>query len=264
MDVQAAFSPTTTPVASTSVRGDFHQIRSLLEDFRLADRTMASGEHRLAWIDEIHDIARRVPALTSVLVAEADEAGSAMRARHTRLEDWMARSGQETPREASGAVWAARALERRPAVRDAAAGGRISVGQAKAIGEALDALPTSLDRGQRTEAEQLILNEAQHAPAEKLRTMTEKILQQVAPEKSDSPEARAAKLAVRDLRARSRRKLWFGTETDGSIEFGGNLPIVAGRRLQNMVQAVSDRRYRSAQDPRDRLALQEAAPPRRG
>jgi len=138
---------------------------------------------------------------------------------------------------------------------------RLAVGSAsvrrRRSGEALDALPTSLDRGQRTEAEQLILNEAQHAPAEKLRTMTEKILQQVAPEKSDSPEARAAKLAERDLRARSRRKLWFGTETDGSIEFGGSLPIVAGRRLQNMVQAVSDRRYRSAKDSRDRLALQE-------
>ena len=257
MDDMAAFSATTTPVASTSVHGDFHQIRSLLEDFRLADRSTSSDEDRLAWIDEIRDIGRRVTALTSVLVAEADEAGSAMRARHTRLEDWMARSGQQTPREASGAVWAARALERRPAVRDAAAGGRISLGQAKAIGEALDALPTSLDRGQRAEAEQLILNEAQHAPAEKLRTMTEKILQQVAPEKSDSPEARAAKLAERDLRARSRRKLWFGTETDGSIELGGSLPIVAGRRLQNMVQAVSDRRYRSAKDSRDRLALQE-------
>jgi len=41
MDDMAAFSATTTPVASTSVRGDLHQIRSLLEDFRLADRTMA-------------------------------------------------------------------------------------------------------------------------------------------------------------------------------------------------------------------------------
>lgn len=43
----------------------------------------------------------------------------------------------------------------------------------------------------------------------------------------------------------------------GSIEFGGNLPVVAGRRLQSIVQAVSDRRYRAAKDRRDRLALQE-------
>jgi hypothetical protein len=207
MDDTAALATTTTSVVRSGACVGFEHIRSLLEAFRQTDRTTASDEDRLAWIDEIRDIGRRVTAMTAVLVAEADEAGSALRARHTRLEDWMARSGQETPREASSAVWAARALERRPAVRDAAAGGRISVSQAKAIGEALDALPASLDRGQSAEAEQLILTEAQHAPAEKLRTMTERILRQVAPEKSDSAEERAAKLAERDVRARSRRKL---------------------------------------------------------
>jgi hypothetical protein len=175
----------------------------------------------------------------------------------------MTRSGQETPREASGAVWTARALERRPVVRDAAAGGQITVGQAKAIGEALDALPIGLDRGQRVRAEQLILKEAEHAPAEKLRTMTEQILHHIAPDQVDSPDQRAAKLEQRDLRARNRRKLWFGPETDGSIDFGGSLPIVAGRRLQSMVHAVSDRRYRSAKDTRDRLALQETPQTRR-
>jgi hypothetical protein len=87
--------------------------------------------------------------------------------------------------------------------------------------------------------------------------MTEKILRLVAPEHSDSPEQRAAKLEARDVRARHGRKLWFGPETDGSIDFGGNLPVIAGRRLQSMVQAVADRRYRSVKDTRDRLALQE-------
>jgi hypothetical protein len=180
-----------------------------------------------------------------------------MRARHTRLEDWMARSGQETPREASGAVWAARSLERRPSVRDAAARGQISVGQAKAIAEALDALPTGLDRGQQAQAEQLILAEAEHAPPEKLRTMSDTILRQVAPDQLDSPEARAEKLAARDHRARSRRRLWFGPETDGSLEFGGSLPVVAGRGLQNLVRTLSDRAYRSAKDTRNRVVLQE-------
>jgi hypothetical protein len=192
-----------------------------------------------------------------VLIAEADEAGSAMRARHTRLEDWMARSGQETPREASGAVWAARSLERRPSVRDAAARGQISVGRAKAIAEALDSLPTGLDRGQQAQAEQLILAEAEHAPPEKLRTMSDTILRQVAPDQLDSPEARAEKLAARDHRARSRRRLWFGPETDGSLEFGGSLPVVAGRGLQNLVRTLSDRAYRSAKDTRNRVVLQE-------
>lgn len=188
--LQAAF-PTTTPVASTSLPGGLDRIRSLLEAFRLADRTMASDEDRLVWVDEIREIGRRVAALTAVLVSEADEAGCAMRVRHSRLEDWMARSGQETPRDASRAVWAARVLERHPKVRDAAAAGRISLGQAKAIGEALDGLPSGLDHGQRHQAEQLILTEADHTPAERLRLMTEQILRQVAPSQVDTAEERA-------------------------------------------------------------------------
>jgi hypothetical protein len=234
----------------------FAILREALEEIRTADRSAVRDEVRLTWIDEIRDIGRRVTALTSVLVAEADEAGSAMRARHTRLEDWMARTGQETPREASGAVWAARSLERRPTVRDAAAQGQISVGQAKAIGEALDALPTGLDSRQRGQAEKLILDEASHMPSEKLRTMTDTLLRQVAPELTDTAEARAEKLAARDQRAHSRRRLWFGPETDGSIEFGGSLPVVAGRQLQGLVQTLSDRAYRSARDTRNRVALQ--------
>ncbi len=249
----------------TGACAGFEEIRTLLDDFRVMDRTTASDEDRLVWVDEIRDLGRRVSALTAVLVAEADEAGSCMRARHTRLEDWMTRTGQETPREASGVVWTARALERRPAVRDAAATGRISVGQAKAIGEALNALPVGLDREQREQAEQLILAAAEHAPAEKLRTMTEQILREVAPDQVDSPEERAAKLEARDLRARHRRKLWFGPETDGSIDFGGSLPVLAGRRLQGMVQAVADRRYRSAKDTQEPArAAGDTAATRRG
>lgn len=254
---QALTTPPTPVAPRRGLTEDFAAVRMALESIRGSDRSAASDEARLSWVDEIRDIGRRVTALMSVLVAEADEAGSAMRARHTRLEDWMARTGQETPREASSAVWAARSLERRPSVRDAAARGEISVGQAKAINEALDALPTGLDQTVQAQAEQAILTQAQHVPSEKLRTMTEQILRQVAPELMDSPEVRTEKLEARDQRARSRRRLWFGPETDGSLEFGGSLPVVAGRRLQDLVQAVSDRSYRSAKDSRNRAVLQE-------
>lgn len=106
-------------------------------------------------------------------------------------------------------------------------------------------------------AEGLILAEAGHLPAEKLRTLTETLVRQVAHDLIDTREAQTARLEQRDQRARSRRRLWFSPETDGSIEFGGSLPVVAGTRLQEMVQAVSDRSYRSAKDTHDRHALQE-------
>ena len=85
-----------------------------LETVRVADRTMASDGERLGWIEQVTEAERRVSALKAVLIGEADEAGSAMRARHTPLRDWLA------------------------GVRDAAASGRISLEQAAAINEALD------------------------------------------------------------------------------------------------------------------------------
>jgi hypothetical protein len=90
-------SPPASVASTAGLREGFAAIREILENTRLADRSAASDEDRLAWIDDIRDIGRRVTALDAVLIAEADEAGSALRARHTRLEDWMARSGQCGP-----------------------------------------------------------------------------------------------------------------------------------------------------------------------
>src|SRR5665647_3342060 len=68
-----------------------------LETVRVADRTMASDGERLTWIEKVTEAERRVSALKAVLIGEAEEAGSAMRARHTPLRDWIAGSGQEKP-----------------------------------------------------------------------------------------------------------------------------------------------------------------------
>lgn len=228
-----------------------------LETVRVADRTTSTDAERLSWVEKLVEAERRVSALKTVLIGEADEAGSAMRAVHTPLQDWLARSGQDSTRQAIGTVWRARELEQRPRVRDAAARGQISLGQAAAINQALNALPTSLDTAQQRQAEDLILSVAAHTPAEKLRTMSERLIDLVAPQLTDTPEQRAQRLEARDARARARRCLRFDPETDGSIDFSGNLPVVDGRRLQQLVQAIADRGYRAAKDTRNRAALSE-------
>src|SRR5664279_569101 len=159
----------TTPVLETSNRCSDLGTRCdatvrELEQIRTADRSMASDEARLGWIEQVRGVQRRADALAAVLIGEADAAGSAMRARHSHLQDWLARSGQETSRQATAALWTARELERRPVVRDAAATGRISIGQAKAINSALDGLPAALDCGQQKQAETLMIAAADHTP----------------------------------------------------------------------------------------------------
>jgi hypothetical protein len=216
---------------------------------------VASDEARLGWIEQVRGVQRRADALAAILIGEADEANSAMRARHSHLQDWLVRSGQETARQATAALWAARELERRPGVRDAAATGRISIGQAKAISTALDGLPAGLDSGQRKQAENLMLAAADHTPPDALRGMSEGVLAQVAPQDAETPEARAERLAQRDARAAARRCLRFAAECDGSVDFSGSLPVLDARRLQHLVRAVADRTYRAAKDMYDRPAL---------
>ncbi|MBI4900686.1 MAG: DUF222 domain-containing protein, partial [Actinobacteria bacterium] len=200
---------------------------------------------------------RRVSALRTVLVGEAEEAGSAMRVRRTPLRDWLAGSGQQSPRQGAAAVWKARELELRPRVQEAATTGRISLDQASAINQALNGLPADLDRDQRRLAETLILDAAAHTPAERLRSMSEKLVAQVAPSHTETPGQRGARLEARDARARARRCLRFGAEADGSVDFSGSLPVLDGRQLQQVVQAIADRDYRSAKDTHDRRRLLE-------
>ncbi len=250
----------TTPVLDTvsscrDIGSRFDAIERELEQVRATDRTTASDDARLGWIEQARGVQRRVDALAAILIGEADEANSAMRARHSHLQDWLARSGQETPRQTAAALWAARELERRPQVRDAAAIGQISLLQAKAIGTALDGLPTSLDQGQRREAETLMLAAAGHTAPDALRGMSESVLAQVAHSRAETPEGRAERLAQRDVRAAARRGLRFGAEIDGSVEFSGSLPVLDARRLQRLVQVIADRSYRAAKDTRDRRTL---------
>lgn len=233
---------------SSAVCGALDDVLAGLEAVRVADRTMAADEDRLAWIEKVTEAERRVSALKTVLIGEADEAGSAMRVRHTPLRDWLAGSGQQSPRQAAAALWKARDLEQRPRVQEAATSGRISLEQASAINQALNGLPTGLDKGQHRHAEDLILAAATRTPAEKLRTMAESLVTQVAPTQAETPEQRAARLEARDARAATRRCLRFGPETDGSIDFSGSLPVLDGRRLQQLVQAIADRAYRTAKD----------------
>jgi hypothetical protein len=247
-------APPNPAVLSCGIGRELGEVLKRLETVRTVDRSRASDEQRLAWIEQIRAVQRRAEALTSVLIAEADEANSAMKARHTHLSDWLARSGQETPRQAAGALWTGRELERRPQVRDATTSGRITVQQAKAIGDALNALPTGLDSDQKRRAEDLILAEADHTPPEKLRAMTGAILRRVSPD-AESADQRADRLAARDARADQRRALRFGPEIDGSIELSGNLPVADGRRLERLVQTVADRAYRAAKDNADRQSL---------
>src|SRR5664280_1463963 len=198
---------------------------------------------------------RQVNGTVSVLMAVAEQRNAALRTRNTPLESVVAASGQESVRQVRNQVFQASVLASRPRVHEAASAGRITLAQARAIRDVVEELTEALSDPQKDQAEEFLLRAADRLPAEKLRAMTDQVLDQVAPQAKDSPEQRQAKLKLRDQRAAARRCFWFGSPEDGSIEFRGSLPVVDGVRLKGLVESIAARDYRAAKDLADRAAL---------
>ena len=246
----------TTPVLSRhpAITGALtHALADL--DMVRASRVGASDEELLNSIALMRTLQRRVDGTLSVLLAAAEQRDAAMRLRHTPLESLLTGSGQESPAQVRNQMFQAAMLARRPVVQDAAATGAITMGQAHAIHDVLENLPGTLDDVQKEHAEQLLLGAAERVGADKLRTMTDAILDTVAPDAKDTPEQRQTKLELRDARASRRRCLRFDAPSDGSITFRGSLPLIDGTRLKNLVDAIAARDYRSAKDATDRVRL---------
>jgi len=198
---------------------------------------------------------RQVNGTVSVLMAVAEQRNAALRTANTPLESVLAASGQESVRQVRNQVFEAAVLAAHPRVHEAAAAGQITLGQARSIRDVVEGLPDSLTQSQKDQAEELLLGAAERLPAEKLRGMTDQILDQVAPEAKDTAEQRRERLELRDRRATARRCLRFGVPEDGSIEFRGSLPVVEGVRLKGLVESIAARDYRAAKDVADRAAL---------
>jgi len=200
---------------------------------------------------------RQVNGTVSVLMAAAEARHAAERTTNAPLEVMLTTSGQESVPQVRNQVFQAGILASRPKVHDAAAAGRITLSQARAIRDVVENLPGSLAEAQKDQAEEFLLMAAERLPADKLRGMTDAVLDEIAPEAKDTPEQRQVKLALRDARAVSRRSLRFGVPTDGSIDFHGSLPVIEGTRLKNLVESIAARDYRAAKDrvDRERLAV---------
>ena len=141
---------------------------ALLDGVDHGQRAGLGHQARLDLVAAARTFATRVDALLSVLVSEADEAGSSLAVKGTPLSTWLALSGQTSTKEANAAVFSGRDLTAQPQVRDAALAGTIGVRQARSIHKVLGEWPTALSDGHRQQAERLLLEGAAPTPADKL------------------------------------------------------------------------------------------------
>lgn len=206
---------------------------------------------RLEWVRQARRIRGRIEALTGLLTAEADHAQASLQVAGTPLDAWLGTGETLTRREASGAVYQARALAEHHSVGQAASQGQIGTGQARAIGKVLTGLAPQLDATQQQAAESAMLTLARHMDADQLARSAGRVLAQVKPEVTLADEVTRRQREVEA--AHQQRSLRFFSE-GASIRFDGSLPRLEGEKWIALLNARAEARRRTALEARDRLA----------
>lgn len=205
---------------------------------------------RLAWVRTARQAHERLGALTAILVGEADRAHAAEQATGTPLSSWLGTGEVLSRREANAAVRAGRELAEHPELADAAASGRVTSGQSRAIGRVLDELAPQLDVSQQAHAEQVLVDLADRMDADQLRRAADTVLAKVAP--ADADELLETKLQ-REHEAAVRGRSFRYWHRGGSMHFEGSLPRVDGAEFVALIDAHTEKLRRTAVETRDPL-----------
>ncbi len=223
-------------------------IEGILDGF---DAVLVARGERLVCAQRARGLASRLTAVAGLLLAKADAAQESMSAAGTPTTSWLTVEGGLSKREAAGMLHHAKELAAHPDVADAAAAGRISVNQARAIGTVLGGL-TELDGTQQAQAEQLLLDMAGAMDSDRLAKATPQVLAQVAPAQAD--ETLERRLQRQTEAARRNRSLVFRRDGNGSILFTGSLPLIDGEAWIAQLDAYTESRRRTALEERDPAA----------
>ena len=113
-----------------------------------------SDREVLEVLEAMLSLQRQVNGTVSVLMAVAEQRNAALGTANTPLESVLAASGQESVRQVRNQVFQAGVLAGRPRVHEAAAAGRITLGQARAIREVVEGLPPASSDSQKDRAEE--------------------------------------------------------------------------------------------------------------
>jgi len=224
------------------------QIKGSLDGF---DADLVGRGERLECAQLARSLASRLTALSAVLLAKADVAQESLQQAGTPTTSWLAIQGGLSKREAAGMLHQAKELAEHPELAQAAAAGRISVNQARAIGTVLGGLD-GLNETQQAQAEQMLLDLAGHLDSDRLAKATPQVLAQVAPAQAD--ETLERRLQRQAEAAQRNRSLVFRRDGNGSILFTGSLPMVDGEAWIAQLDAYTESKRRTALEERDPLA----------
>lgn len=178
----------------------------------------------------------RLDALTMRVLATSDDIAEAHGLRDAAA--WLAVATRTTHRSARRELALGRSLAGHAHVADALMSGALRTEQAKAIVDAVDALPATVEAETRERALRTLLSLAVEHDAKGLAQIGKRILDVVAPEVGESQEAKV--LAAEEARADASVELTLVDDGEGRCRGWFTAPSHVGKMLRRQLLALAN------------------------
>ncbi|WP_193614607.1 HNH endonuclease signature motif containing protein [Nocardioides lijunqiniae] len=226
--------PLSHPVAQQVAR-----IRAELADLSETALWSMTPDETARTLAETTRLSAQAAGLELRLAAHADrtEVGTAQGATSTAA--YWAHETHLTQRDAASRMKLAKALQTQDhePVEDALARGDVLADQAKAIVEAVDALPDDVGTAIKTQARDHLLAEAEHFDAIRLRILGKQVLDVVAPEVGEAEEAR--QLEAQEAKARAKARFTMHDDGHGTTYGRFSMPTHEADKLRKPLNALA-------------------------
>ncbi|MGW2622277.1 DUF222 domain-containing protein [Micromonospora taraxaci] len=220
----------------------------MIDELARADNAVASCADAAAWalsereliaaLDATHRLQQRLAAVQLAVVRELDGRGTAVTQGASSTTVWLRDRLRLDVAAARRLVGLAASVDvAPPAVREALAGGVVSVEQARVIADTAATVTASAGAEVADKAVGVLVEWAGQFDPTLLRRMGSRILDHVAPDLSDA--AAAAALAAEDARATRDRHLTISEQTDGRLRLTGTLDAETAGLLRAAIDPLS-------------------------
>ncbi|MEU7674119.1 DUF222 domain-containing protein [Micromonospora taraxaci] len=220
----------------------------MIDELARADRAVASCADAAAWVlsehdliaalDATHRLQQRLAAVQLAVVRELDGRGTAIAQGASSTTVWLRHRLRLDVAAARRLVGLAASVDvAPPAVREALAGGAVSVEQARVIADTAATVTASAGAEVADKAVGVLVEWAAQFDPSLLRRMGTRILDHVAPGLADA--AAAAALADEAARATRDRHLTISEQTGGRLRLSGTLDAETAGLLRAAIDPIS-------------------------
>lgn len=211
-------------------------ISAALKAARGAEPAFMSTEGKEATLVALAEASSQLDELAARLLAASDDVGEAHGLRDAAA--WLAVATRTTRHEARRALALGRWLQAHPSVASALSSGALRTEQARAVADAVDALPVHVDEETRWQAESALLALARDHDARDLKQIGKRILDVVAPEVGECHEATV--LAAEEARADAGVELVLVDDGSGRCHGRFEAPSHVGKMLKRHLLALAN------------------------